>query len=80
MAKEVMLTTIDNPYSPFEDFDSWYEYDTSMGYNTCGYLARIAATSPALSDSENNAEIERAIDEIVELNIYGVYRKVESDH
>lgn len=74
-----MLTTIDNPYNPFEDFDSWYQFDTEKGYNTCGYLARIAATSPALSDLENDAEIKRAIDEIVSMNIYGIYRKVESD-
>lgn len=79
MAKDFMLTTIDNPYNPFEDFDSWYEFDTEKGYNTCGYLARIAATSPVLSDSENAKEIERAIDEIVELNIYGIYRKIESN-
>lgn len=73
---DVMLTTIDNPYNPFTDFDDWYAYDTAMGYNTCGYLARIAATSPVLSDTENQKELERAIDEIVEFNVYGIHRKI----
>jgi len=74
-----MLTTIDNPYDPFTQFEEWYAYDTSMGYNSCGYLARIAATSPDLTDYENEKEIDRAIDEIIELNIYGIYKRVTNE-
>ena len=33
-----MLTSIDNPDDPFEDFKSWFKYDVEHGYNTCGYL------------------------------------------
>ena len=37
MAKKAMLvTTADNPFSPFTQFDSWFMYDMRMGYNTCG--------------------------------------------
>ena len=61
MATQCMLTTKDNPYDPFNQFDSWFIYDVTNGYNTCGYLARIAHTSDALTEPENNAEIERAI-------------------
>ena len=71
-----MLTTIDNPFDPFEEFDQWYAYDVSKGYNCCGYLAKIAKTSDALPDNLNHQEIERAIDEICELNINGLYKKV----
>ena len=74
-----MLTTIDNPFDPFKDFDHWYAYDVSKGYNSCSYLARIACTSEALSDDLNEREIERAIDEICEININGLYRKVTND-
>ena len=59
------LTTIDNPYDPFEQFDAWYMYDMEKGYSTCSYLDRIARTSNQLSDEENEKEIERAIDEII---------------
>ena len=72
----VMLTTIDNPYNPFTDFENWYNYDTSHGYNSCSYLARIANTSATLPDSINQIEIENAINEICELNINGLYTKV----
>ena len=40
-----MLTTIDNPFNPFDQFDEWFAYDVSKGYHTCSYLARIAKTS-----------------------------------
>lgn len=71
------LTTIDNPFDPFEQFDEWLNYDTNKGYNSCAYLDRIARTSDQLSDEENNREIERAIDEIVNLDPIGIYIKVK---
>lgn len=71
-----MLTTIDNPFDPFDDFDNWYNFDVSKGYNTCAYLSRIAKTSDEFPEDFNQLELERAIDEIVELNINGMYVKV----
>ena len=28
-----MLTTFDNPFDPFEQFTSWFLFDTEKGYN-----------------------------------------------
>ena len=70
------LTTFDNPYNPFEQFTSWFLFDVEKGYNSCGYLARIAKTSESFSDQENEEEIERAIDEIVFYDPFNIYRKV----
>lgn len=74
---EYRLTTFDNPYNPFTDFNDWFIYDVEKGYNTCGYLARIAKTSPALSDEENNNEVQRAIDEIIKYDFMNIYKKVK---
>lgn len=75
MAK-VMLTTIDNPFNPFNQFDSWYAFDQNKGYGTCSYLARIARTSDQLTDAENEREVERAIDEILKYDFEKIYKKV----
>lgn len=69
------LTTVDNPFDPFKDFDKWFLFDIVKGHNSCDYLARIATTSDQLTDKENEEEIERAIDEIVSLNPT-LYKKV----
>lgn len=71
-----MLTTIDNPFDPFDQFDSWLMFDMDKGYNSCSYLSRIAATSDQLSDKENEDEIERAIDEIIKYDFMNIYKKV----
>lgn len=76
MITESMLTTIDNPFDPFTQFDDWYAYDTQKGYHTCSYLARITKTSEELSQEDEDLAIESAIDEIVKMNILGIYRKV----
>lgn len=71
------LTTFDNPYNPFEQFDEWFLYDVEKGYNTCSYLARIARTSDEFTDEENNQEILRAIDEIIRYDFLNIYKKVK---
>lgn len=74
-----MLTTIDNPFSPFDQFDAWYRFDEGKGYHSCGYLARIARTSDQLSPAENDEEVERAIDDIIKYNPLGIYKKLKSN-
>lgn len=75
----VMLTTIDNPFSPFTQFDEWLAFDNEKGYDTCNYLARIAKTSDELSYEDEQLEITRAINEIVAFNVLGIYKKVTAD-
>jgi len=61
--REVMLTTVDNPFDPFDNFEEWYNIDMRFGYNTCALLARIAPAPPdSLPESFGNAIQEAAID------------------
>ena len=76
MARRCALTTYDNPYDPFTQFDQWFLFDVEKGHNTCEYLGRIARTSEQLSDEENDLENERAIDEIIKLDFMNKYKKV----
>ncbi len=73
---DVMLTTVDNPFDPFTEYDAWLSYDHQLGYFTNEYLARVATTSDDLAETEQDDDIEQAIDEIVRENILGVYKKV----
>ena len=68
MVKPLMLTTKDNPYNPFTNFDEWFAFDCQKRYFTCNYLARLARTSPDLSDEEETKAINDAIISIVLLN------------
>lgn len=71
----VALTTFDNPYNPFTQFEKWFLFDIEKGYNSCAYLGRIARTSEEFTDEENNQEIERAIDEIIKYDFLNIYKK-----
>ena len=75
MANECKLTTIDNPFDPFEQFDSWFMFDVEKGYYSCSRLARIARISDDMSSAEVDEEIERAIDEIIKYDFMNIYKK-----
>ena len=74
-----MLTTFDNPFDPFEQFTSWFMFDVEKGYNSCGYLARIANLTDDMSDQEVKDEIEREIDEIIQYDFMNIYKKVKKN-
>lgn len=71
-----MLTTIDNPYDPFTQYEEWDAYDQQMGYYSCSYLARVAYISDELSRADRAKIIEEAIDEIISYDVVGFYKKV----
>ena len=71
-----MLSTIDNPYNPFEDYSSWLMFDKEKGYDSAERLMRIAKITDDMTQKEENEEIERAIDEIIKYDFLNVYTKV----
>lgn len=77
MMREVFITTFDNPYDYFTQFDEWLAYDRQMGYFTLEYLGRLVKLSNDLSDKQEQQEIESAIDSILEWN-GSFYKKIYS--
>jgi hypothetical protein len=73
---DTMLSTSDNPYDPFTQYDDWFQFDQRMGYNTPSFLARVVVTSDELSEVDQQLATEEAIDEIVRENVLGLYMKV----
>ena len=80
MARECKLTTVDNPFNPFEQFDQWFMFDVNNNYDCCGRLMRIAKIEDDMTENEAEIEIERAIDEIVANDILGIYTKVVREY
>jgi hypothetical protein len=71
-----MLTTIDNPFNPFEQFDEWLQFDIEKQYYSCSRLARIAKLTDDMTEREIAIETERAIDEIIKYDFTNTYKKV----
>lgn len=74
-----MLTTIDNPFDPFEQFTSWMLFDKEKGYDSSERLMRIANISDDMTQKEVDEEIERAIDEIIKYDFMNIYVKVKKE-
>lgn len=79
MITKTMLTTYDNPFSPFDDFIAWNSWDVSSGYHTISFLGRIVKLSDQLSETDQRLAIEQAIDEIIFENVQGNYRKLTKE-
>ena len=75
MDEDYMLTTYDNPINSFTDFASWWKWDLILGHDCCGLLDRESFTNDMASDEENEKEVLRAMDFIVEREPF-IYRKV----
>lgn len=50
---DTMLTTYDNPFNPFDNYDEWLRWDSDQGYNTPELLAQVLGnTDDALDEVE----------------------------
>jgi hypothetical protein len=72
---DFMLSTYDNSFNPFTEFEAWLKEDARLGHNCCGLLARTSNVNDIASDQENNKKILEAMDFIVRQEPT-IYRKV----
>lgn len=73
---EVAVTTFDNPYDPFDQFEEWLLFDAEKGYNTPGELDRLTHITDDMTQKEELQEIERGIDRMIELDFMNIYKKI----
>lgn len=74
MKERVHITTVDNPFNPFEDFASWYDFDMEKGYCSCERVARLANITDDMTDIEIEAETERATRRLVEIDPLDIFQ------
>lgn len=68
---DLVLTTIDNPYDPKQDYHKWKQWDEESGYNTEAYLARMMM-------EETDFDIEDEL-KVIELANKVIYDILEND-
>ena len=76
MLRRVNITTTDNPFNPFDDFNSWFMFDIEKGYYTSSKIARLTHLTDDMTEKEENEEIERAIDELIKVDPLDIYIKI----
>lgn len=77
-SNEYMLTTVDNPFDPFTQFDEWLVWDHNAGYDTPALLDRVANQSDEMSEADQSQAVDLAMDEIVRENVSGMHKKVQA--
>lgn len=70
---EYMVTTKDNPFDPFEEYDEWNRFDQDHGYNTQSYLARLVVLPEEPAPNEINDAINNAVDKIILNDVLDIY-------
>ena len=68
-----MLTTIDNPFNPKENYRAWNLWDIDNGYNTASYLARILQNFKMVDDEWTQESIDEAQNIIIDNDMLGAY-------
>lgn len=77
--RDFAITTLDNMYNPFTQYERWSEYDREKQYNTEQWLAFFARSSPYLEEDELQEEEEHAARRLLEVNPFGIHVKVYED-
>lgn len=74
-----MLTTNDNPFNPFDNFDAWWQFDIEKGYDSCSKLDRVIVVHDNFSEIEVNEAKEKAIDQIIKYDFTDTYKKISRE-
>ena len=76
MPEEYILTTTDNEYDYFTQFDEWFNRDRELGHNCCGIVAALSPNSKSLSYKLNVLITNKAISDFVANDFLGIYKIV----
>lgn len=75
----LVLTTIDNPYSPKTEYYEWKRFDREQGYNTEEYIGRLVIMEKDYDVDDElmmNVLTNKVITEILANDSLNIYRLV----
>lgn len=74
---ELMLTTMDNPYNPKEDYPKWRQWDLDNGYHTEEYIARLIPLNVDVDDDLTLAmHVNQIVLDILNNDVINIYKLV----
>ena len=72
-----MLTTIDNPYSPRDDYSKWLQWDQDNDYYTSELLASYMPDNiNDLDDSDFKNVYDSVVNELMQTDVLNIYKVV----
>ena len=77
--KDVLLTTVDNPYNPHTDYYNWFIWDTAHHYNTLQKISTESYDDDSMSDEEHDEMYDLIMNEIINNDDLGIYCLIEPD-
>lgn len=70
-----MLTTIDNPYSPRDDYSKWLQWDQDNDYYTSELLASFMPDNINDLDDEDFKNVyDSVVNEIMQTDVLNIYK------
>lgn len=76
MIDECLLTTLDNPYDPFTQNESWSLFDLQHGYASNQWLAKYTYASQKMEEEDFRQEVSDGIDRFLAINPFGIHYKL----
>lgn len=74
--QQYLLSTVDNPFNPWTEYDDWLRFDEQSGYYSNQLLARVSIDNEDLNEELQEQLIQIAILEIIKENVSGMHRRV----
>lgn len=76
---EFLITTIDNPYNPYTQYEDWGRFDEDMGYHTWQRIDKLMPTNYLrMSLTERDFHVEEAMNKLIKA-LPNIYTKVYKD-
>lgn len=76
---DLVLTTIDNPFNPHDDYLKWKQWDEESGYYTESYIARLLIMEDGFDIDDELKSVEltnKVINDILEHDPREIYALV----
>lgn len=77
--KQYFISTKDNKFDPQTQFKDWLEFDIAQGHYSLNRLGRETNVNENMTSVEENEEISRAIDKIIEFDLEKKFIKITKD-